>query len=45
MKQRNPNFHRIGLIFFQQEKKRIKLQDSFNIFTMLKLKLSSRLCV
>lgn len=44
-KQRNPNFHRIGLIFFQQEKKRIKLQDSFNIFTMLKLKLSSRLCV
>lgn len=31
--------------FFSRKKKRIKLQDSFNIFTMLKLKLSSRLCV
>lgn len=31
--------------FFSAGEKRIKLQDSFNIFTMLKLKLSSRLCV
>lgn len=31
--------------FFSAGEKRIKLQDSFNIFTMLKLKLGSRLCV
>lgn len=43
--QKTPSFHMIGLIFFFSRRKRIKLQDSFNIFTMLKLKLSSRLCV
>lgn len=43
--QRNPRFHTIGLIFFSAGEKRIKLQDSFNIFTILKLKLSSRLHV
>lgn len=31
----NPNVHTIGLICFSRRKKRIKLQDSFNIFTML----------